>query len=42
MDAAPGAALGEGGDEEGRALGGFEGGRGAEVDALLGVELFGE
>ena len=42
VDAAAGVALGEGGDEEGRALGGLEGGRGAQVDAIFGVELCGE
>lgn len=35
VDAAAGAAAGEGGEEEGRALGGLVSGRGAEIGALL-------
>lgn len=35
VDAAAGAAAGEGGEEEGRALGGLVGWRGAEIGALL-------
>lgn len=42
MNATSGIALGKRSDEERRALGGFEGGWGSEVDALLGVDLFGE
>ena len=39
VDAAPGTAAGEGGEEEGRALGGLVDWRGAEIDTVLGVEL---
>ncbi len=39
MDAAPGVAPVEGGQEEGRALGGFEYWRRAEVDSLLWIGL---
>lgn len=42
VDAAPGITFGEGGNEEGCTLRGLESRRGAEVDAVLGVELLRE
>jgi len=40
MNATAGIALGKGGNKQRRALRWLEGGRGAEIDSVLGVLLF--